>query len=104
MIKHTKVKQSKMTLDKLVLMMGNGFNEVHERINTLDKKFTQEIGGLKEEVGGLKEKIDEVINTQDKILKDVEDLKDEKVMGMGFRDRFNELEKRVLILETKGKK
>ena len=103
-----KSKQSKMTLDKLALMMGRGFNEAHERINTLDEKFSNKFDEVDRRFDAVDKrfeemdnKFDEMVNTQDTILKDIEDLRIENVMDMAFRDRFNNLEQRVEVIERK---
>lgn len=68
MPKSKKTKQSKMTLEKLALMMGKGFNEVHEKIDNVRIE-------LKTEINKIDEKFDKAIGKQDEILKRVEDMK-----------------------------
>lgn len=76
-----KVKKIKITLETLHEVIHKSFGTLEGKINSIDEKFTQ--------------KFNDVIDTQDKLLKEVEDLKDEKTMDVNFRDRFIKLEQDV---------
>lgn len=93
--------KGKITLEDLFEVTQNSFGKLESKLTQEIRDLKQDVGELKEDVVGLKEKVDEVIDTQDKILKDVEDLKDENIMDMGFRDRFDKLEGRVETIEVK---
>jgi len=85
-IKIKKKKEKEITLDDLALMMGRGFNEVHEK---MDKGFA-----------GVDKKFDEV----DKRFDEVDEKFDEvyKNMGKGFANvdmRFDEVHKEISELK-----
>lgn len=80
-----KVKKVKITLADL-------YETIHKSFTSLENKISQEVGVLRREMNT---KFNDVITTQDNLLKEVGDLKDEKTMDVNFRDRFDKLEQDV---------
>lgn len=108
MNKSKKKGKVKITLEDLYEVTNNSFSKLEGKITGLER----EVNGIRGEVGGLRQEMnsrfnevdrrfDEVISTQDKLLKDVEDLKDEKTMDMAFRDRVEKLENDVQEIKVR---
>lgn len=118
MPKRDKIKKSKITLDKLALMVGKGFNEVHKRIDNIKIDIDNikidvielklDVKSLKTKVDDIDKKFDNTIGKQDGILKRVENLETDNKMDILFRRRVEEdidkLKNKVVVLETKVKK
>jgi len=87
-----KKKQSKMTLDKLAIMVANGFESVDKRFSDVNKRFDDmEIKmATKDDIKEVKTKIEGVNNR-------IDDISENRVKYT----EFNTLKKRVDILEKK---
>jgi|GEM_PF-5461135 len=101
----TKNESKKMTMDKLAGMMQREFGTVKKEITELKS----EMGELKGEVNELKEetreKFDLVFNSQDKILKRLDDLETDNAMSAGasrrHEDKLENHEERIIAVEEK---
>ena len=81
-------KTQKMTLDKLAIMMNNGFEKLEER---LDGKLDKKINEVKEEIKGVKNQLE---GTNKRI--------DALAMNKISYEEHNKLKVRVDILEKKA--
>lgn len=120
-MKQAKKKTEKNQLDsrddKLALMVQRGFLEVNKNINQVIEELGEKIGRLEERMDRMEVKMDrieermdrmekrmekvedqlaDVLNNQDKIIKDLEDLKEENTMDIVIHGR---MEKRITHLE-----
>lgn len=83
-------KKSKMTLDKLALMVGNGFNAVDKRFEQVDKRFEDMDGRF----DVLENKIDRVESELCEVVNKVENL------DVSLNREIKQVKKRVDKLEN----
>lgn len=112
--KKTEKNQPDTRDDKLALMVQRGFLEMNDKFLEMNDKFNDKFievnkninqvrEELSERIGGLEERMDKVeyqltgvLDNQDKIMKDLKDLKEENTMDIVIHGR---LEKRITHLE-----
>ena len=73
---------------------------IAELYNESRKEFARGFGQLKEEMSQLREEIkDRIYKSEDKILKELADMRDELIITSGYSDRLENHEERIESLE-----
>ena len=73
---------------------------IAELYNESRKEFLGGFGQLREEMGQLREEIkDRIYRSEDKILKELADMRDELTITSGYSDRLENHEERIETLE-----
>ena len=100
-------KKEKMTLEKLAEMTQRGFKalenglrkEMNEKFNLVNEKFDR----VDEKFDRVDEKFNLVLNSQDQVLKRLEDLETDNTMGAGTsrqqEDKLENHEERIIVVE-----
>ena len=99
-------KKDKMTLEKLAEMTQRGFRALEDGFK---KEIKKEIGGLRSEMNKKFDRVDEkfnlVLNSQDQVLKRLENLETDNTMGAGAsrrqEDKLENHEERIVVVEKK---
>ena len=98
-----KIKQAKMTLDKLALLTQQGFMGVDKRFDGVDKRFDRvenRLDRVENEIREMKENSSELFTKLDKFIALYEKQEQEMLL---FGAQIRRLEERVIKLESQQK-
>jgi len=86
------VKISKITIDKLAIMMNNGFESLEKKMAT-----KEDLEGVKKEIEGVKTEVESVKDRLEGTNKRIDDFANTKVSKI----QYKEIENRVSFMEKK---